>query len=53
MRDCWRDEDPRNAVAYALIENAWAKSAGLKSIAPAPDHADRPTPGRQPFGSDQ
>lgn len=51
--DAWRMQDPRNAVAYARIAAAWDASAGLKSIAPSPEHDARPIKSGGPHGGDQ
>ena len=42
LLDGWCADDPRNAVAYARIEAAWERSAGLKRVVPNPEHEARP-----------
>ncbi|MCZ4343724.1 DUF4880 domain-containing protein [Sphingomonadaceae bacterium G21617-S1] len=39
--DAWLSEDPRNAIAYARMAQAWDKAALLRSAPPAPDHDPR------------
>ena len=54
LLDDWRAENPRNAVAYARVAAAWDIAAGLKSVAPSPEHGDhRSESSGGSFGSDQ
>lgn len=51
--EAWLSADPRNAVAYARIADAWDKAAGLRAVLPAPDHDPSPPGGAPPHGADQ